>query len=158
MSKATLYEHFANKEECILGLFDQAAAQITDAVTRAQPGTSRPVNRRMISDRIGLILALVEGSPDVAKTLVVEMSAAGPRAVERRDAAMRAMADQLFAGSSRTPGLRYASPYDAFGVVGAWVELVSRQLRRGEPETIAELKPVLERIVFGLLSQGERKR
>src|SRR3954463_73429 len=28
MSKATFYEHFANKEECILALFDAAAAEI----------------------------------------------------------------------------------------------------------------------------------
>ena len=27
MSKATFYEHFANKEECILALFDEAAAR-----------------------------------------------------------------------------------------------------------------------------------
>ena len=40
------------------------------------------------------------------------------------------MADQLFEGGSRERGLSYASPYDAFGVVGAWVELVSRQMRR----------------------------
>src|ERR687893_2026850 len=32
MSKATFYEHFANKEECILALFDAAAAQVREAV------------------------------------------------------------------------------------------------------------------------------
>src|SRR6059058_1851290 len=28
MSKATFYEHFANKEECLLALFDEAATEI----------------------------------------------------------------------------------------------------------------------------------
>src|SRR5947207_10476139 len=28
MSKATFYEHFANKEECILALFDEAATEV----------------------------------------------------------------------------------------------------------------------------------
>ena len=35
MSKATFYEHFANKEECILALFDDAAAQVTRAMAAA---------------------------------------------------------------------------------------------------------------------------
>src|SRR6478735_6633937 len=35
MSKATFYEHFANKEECILALFDEAAAQVTRAMAAA---------------------------------------------------------------------------------------------------------------------------
>ena len=36
MSKATFYEHFANKEECILALFDAAAAQVTHAMARGR--------------------------------------------------------------------------------------------------------------------------
>src|SRR5438552_17892639 len=32
MSKATFYEHFANKEECILALFDEAAMVVTRAL------------------------------------------------------------------------------------------------------------------------------
>ncbi|MEY2535011.1 MAG: hypothetical protein QOF29_2921 [bacterium] len=35
MSKATFYEHFANKEECILALFDDAAAEVTRAMAAA---------------------------------------------------------------------------------------------------------------------------
>src|SRR3979409_1034773 len=44
MSKATFYEHFANKEECMLALFDLAAevvvAAMATAVQRA-PGDAR---------------------------------------------------------------------------------------------------------------------
>src|SRR5262245_62341747 len=35
MSKATFYEHFANKEECILALFDEAATEIMRAMAAA---------------------------------------------------------------------------------------------------------------------------
>src|SRR5919205_1197051 len=35
MSKATFYEHFANKEECILALFDEAAVRVTRAMAAA---------------------------------------------------------------------------------------------------------------------------
>jgi AcrR family transcriptional regulator len=39
MSKATFYEHFANKEECILALFDVAATEVMRAMATA---TDRP--------------------------------------------------------------------------------------------------------------------
>src|SRR5258708_19440108 len=41
MSKATFYEHFANKEECILALFDVAAIEVLQAMAE---GTEAPGN------------------------------------------------------------------------------------------------------------------
>ena len=35
MSKATFYEHFANKEECILGLMDEAASEVMTTMAAA---------------------------------------------------------------------------------------------------------------------------
>src|ERR1043166_7959713 len=35
MSKATFYEHFANKEECILGLFDAAGESVIGAMAES---------------------------------------------------------------------------------------------------------------------------
>ena len=35
MSKATFYEHFANKEECILALFDEAATEVLRVMAQA---------------------------------------------------------------------------------------------------------------------------
>ena len=42
MSKATFYEHFANKEDCIIALFDDAAAVIAEAMAEAARGVGRP--------------------------------------------------------------------------------------------------------------------
>ena len=38
MSKATFYEHFANKEECIIALFDRAAEVVAEAIAAAARG------------------------------------------------------------------------------------------------------------------------
>ena len=46
---------------------------------------------------------------------------------------------------------RFASPDDAFAIVGATFELVSRQLRTGQPERVTDLEPVVERLILGLL-------
>jgi hypothetical protein len=49
---------------------------------------------------------------------------------------------------------RFASPDDAYAIVGAIMELASRQLRTGQPASMSELEPVIERIVAGVLEQG----
>ena len=55
--------------------------------------------------------------------------------------------------AARSGGLaRLASPEDAFAIVGAVVELASRQLRLGEPEDIRDLEPVVERLMVSLMT------
>ena len=51
---------------------------------------------------------------------------------------------------------RFASPDDAFAIVGAVAELASRQVRLGEPKDIRELEPVVHRLIRGILSQAEQ--
>jgi len=53
--------------------------------------------------------------------------------------------------AAREGAPRFASRDDAFAVVGATVELISRHLRTGVPADVLELQPVLERLIFGLL-------
>src|SRR5438034_9454181 len=46
MSKATFYEHFANKEECILALFDVAATEVLRAMAEGTAaGGDDPLQR-----------------------------------------------------------------------------------------------------------------
>jgi hypothetical protein len=51
----------------------------------------------------------------------------------------------------RKHGTPRFGPHDAHAIVGATVELCSRQLRLGVPETLLELEPVIERLALGLL-------
>jgi hypothetical protein len=50
----------------------------------------------------------------------------------------------------------FASPDDAFAIIGAAVELVSRQLRTGRPDEIGALAPVITRLMLGALERGDR--
>jgi hypothetical protein len=98
---------------------------------------------------------VLAGFPDEAQTLLVEIIGAGPRAMERRDRALATLADyidginQVDAERGDVP--RLVSTDDSFAIVGAVVELASRQLRTGEPGDIRALEPVVERLIFGLL-------
>jgi AcrR family transcriptional regulator len=164
MSKATFYEHFANKEECILALFDAAGGRVRDAVAAATgvDGTSMvegSTPEQRVLGGVGAFLAAIEAYPDYARTLLVEIIGAGPQAAARRDAVLEDFARLIDAQNAiaheRFDAVRLASLDDAFAIVGAIVELTSRHLRHGRPADIRELEPVIGRVVIGIVEQGE---
>jgi AcrR family transcriptional regulator len=155
MSKATFYEHFANKEECIIALFDRAASVVATGMADAARGSGRgDAGERMRAGTRAFLESLSE-HPDYAQTLLVEIIGAGPRAAQRRDQVMQAFADQLDVENERAAARkligRFASRHDAFAVVGAITELVSRQVRLGQPTDPMELAPVIDRLITGIL-------
>ena len=159
MSKATFYEHFANKEECILALFDQAAEYVIDEMGRAI-GTPDDVAdyEAWTARSLRAFLDIVAAYPDQAQTLMVQIIGAGPRAVARRDGVIDRFARLLLNDNARVaPGFgwpTFATPDDAFACIGATFELVSRQLRTGQPADIRDVGPALERVILGVLRAG----
>jgi AcrR family transcriptional regulator len=155
MSKATFYEHFANKEECMVSLFDNAADELGRAMSRAARAAGADARERMKA-AVTAFLRTVAEQPSFAQTLLVEIIGAGPRAAARRDQIMQEFADLLDAENAEAARrgriARFASPYDAFAIVGAVTELVSRQVRLGEPENLLALAPVIDRMIGGLLA------
>jgi AcrR family transcriptional regulator len=155
MSKATFYEHFANKEECILALFDEAATEVMRAMIGEANEEPTSYDER-IRGGVRAFLEILTQYPESAQTVLVEIIGAGPRAAERRDAILDLFAEGLVRDNNRMAerfgAPRFASKDDAFAIVGAIVELVSRQLRTGVPEDVRELEPVIERLIFGLLA------
>jgi AcrR family transcriptional regulator len=154
MSKATFYEHFANKEECLLALFDEAATEVTRALVNAPSDEATSYEER-VRNGIHAFLDILAQYPNSAQTLLVEIIGAGPRAAERRDAILDLFADGLMRDNARMAerfgNPRFASRDDAFAIIGAIVELVSRQLRIGVPAQLQDLEPVIARLMLGLL-------
>jgi AcrR family transcriptional regulator len=155
MSKATFYEHFANKEECMLALFDMGAGLVQDAMADAARNAPVGDARERLRAGTRAFLGALAEHPEFAQTLLVEIIGAGPRAAQRRDQILQAFADVLDAENAAAArrGLmgRFSSPHDSFAVVGAVTELVSRQVRLGVPEHMPDLAPVIDRLIFGLL-------
>ena len=158
MSKATFYEHFANKEDCIIALFDVGTQDVLNVMREAADETPAEDPRARVRVALGAFLATLAEFPDDSQTLLVEIVGAGPRAMEHRDRALEAVSQYLVelnrqdAESGASPLL--ASPHDAYAITGAVVELASRQIRTGVPEDIRDLEPVIERLILGLLAAG----
>ncbi len=156
MSKATFYEHFSNKEECLVALFGYASTTFAESLTEASSGSGLDFESR---HRAGLraVLESIEANPVMAQAMLVETVGAGPRVAELRGNALSAIAETMYSqtakAAKRGEGPAYASADDAFAIVGATYELISRQLRTGHPERITDLQPLIERLILGLLSQ-----
>lgn len=157
MSKATFYEHFSNKEGCLLALSEVAGEVVLRAVSQGdRMDVADPVERIRVS--VAAFVAVLDSHPEAAQTLLVEMSGAGRAAVCRRDAILERLARHIDELNRRdaAAGLmpRLASPDDAFAIVGAAVELASRHLRTGRPGDPRRLEAVLERVVLGVIGAG----
>lgn len=157
MSKATFYEHFANKEECMMAVVEYAMGE---TLTRMLDAARRAGDDWSARHRAGVraFLELVESAPDTARVALVELVGAGPRALERRDRALEVMAQSMYEDARR--GAResgepsFATVDDAYACVGAIFELTSRQLRLGRPPRMIDLEPIVERLVLGIVSQS----
>ncbi len=156
MSKATFYEHFANKEDCLVALFEYASEIVLGVLVEASRGAGGDFPDR---HRAGLraILDIADANPSMAQAILVETVGAGPRVAELRDRALNRVAHVMYEetvrAAERDGGPAFASPDEAFAIVGATFELVSRQLRTGQPESLFCLEPLVERLILGLLSQ-----
>jgi AcrR family transcriptional regulator len=158
MSKATFYAHFANKQDCMIALFDRAAEVLGGAIVGAARGARGDVLERMQAGTRAFLAAVSE-HPEYAQALLIESIAAGPDAARRRDRIVQGFAELLDTQNAEAArrGLitRFASPHDSLAIVGAINELVSRQVRLGVPEDVRELAPVIDRLFSGLLVPHE---
>ena len=162
MSKATFYEHFANKEECILALFDDAAWELARAMAAATQDGAYATYDEHVAAGVRAYLATLAARRNYAQTLLLEIIGAGPRAAARRDAILEEFAAGLHRDNARVAA-RYGAPTfatldDAFAVIGAAVELVSRQIRTGRPERPEMLEPVITRMMLGALDRARQDR
>jgi AcrR family transcriptional regulator len=157
MSKATFYEHFANKEECILALVEAAGQASRTSVAAAASSVEQRFEAK-VHARVHAFLSGLALFPEMARVVMVDVIGVGPTGAAKRDEMLQAFGDFLVAENQRAHDSygapRFASPDDAYACVGAIMELASRQLRTGNPRDIRDLEPVIERIVAGVLEQG----
>ena len=159
MSKATFYEHFANKEECILALFDEAATEVMRAmvggVRRRGPRLLRGARGRRRARLPGDARLLSDLGADAARGDHRRRARAPPRAATRSS---RPSPTSLYRDNQRAApqygAPTFASPDDAFAIIGASVELVSRSLRTGRPADVLALEPVITRLMLGVLHRA----
>lgn len=143
VSRKTFYELFDDKEECFLAAFDVAAGLLLKVTrTRFEASMQVPWAERVTMGLAGFLTLLAE-RPSAAKFCLVEVLAAGPKALARRDAAMRRFTEFIEAGRGETA--TELPPITSLALVGGVYELLYSEILHG---ATAQLPDRLPELVF----------
>jgi AcrR family transcriptional regulator len=129
VSRRTFYEHFKNKEDAFLAAYDAAVRRVVRHVQRAYLQQTTALER--LRAGIGAYLQFLASDPEIARMSIVEVLAAGPRALARRNDALRLFAEIIednihqLVPSCRRPALT------AETIVGGIYEVVFSRILAG---------------------------
>jgi AcrR family transcriptional regulator len=159
VSRKTFYELFDDKEDCFLAAFEVAAGaliKVTNDGYESAPDASWPDRLRL-----GLtnFLGIIAERPNAAKFCIVEVLAAGPKALARRDAVMRQFTGYIERGRSETSVDLPAMT--SLALVGGIYELLYSEILHGATGSLpGRLPDVLYWVVHPFLGdeQAEAER
>jgi AcrR family transcriptional regulator len=154
VSRKTFYEHFDNKEECFLAAYDAGVELMLDAIDAAirdaAPGGPLAIARAGTARYLETLAA----NPAFARTFLIEVPGAGPRALERRARVHARFAEQLATIHRAARGGGDPPPHVFRACVGAIHELVTDHVLHHGAETLPELLDALVEIEAALLLRG----
>jgi AcrR family transcriptional regulator len=154
VSKKTFYEHFRDKEDCFLAAYEAAADELFARVREAQRASASWLERTRAG--ISAYLRWLAAEPALARVFLIEVAAAGPHALERREALRDRYAGQMAElqadAREEMPELPEL-PLEVFqAVVAAVDDLVVRRIREAGAEGLIGLEPILLHLQVALLA------
>jgi AcrR family transcriptional regulator len=102
VSRKTFYELFDSKEDCFLAAYDILLGRVledAEAAFALQPGAPWP---ERIETGLRAVLGHLAAHPEEARFALVEVLSAGPKALARRDAALRQFTGFIETGRSES--------------------------------------------------------
>jgi AcrR family transcriptional regulator len=140
VSRTTFYKHFEDKHECFLAAYDLVVERVLDAVI-ANCDAEQPWVERM---RVGLatLVEMFALDPELARTAIVEVAAAGADARQKHWNAVARFTDFLTDGAELAGG-RELPDNIALMAAGAVSGLIFDELLTGRAERLPELLPDL---------------
>src|ERR671910_2192300 len=140
VSKKTFYEHFQDKLGCFLAAYEAASDELYEHVRAAQDSDAASSDWHARTHAgIRAYLRWLAAEPALARVFLVEVAAAGPEALARRERLRDRYAERM-----RELQVESSVPEEIFNaVVAAADDLVVRRLREGRD--LRELEPILLR-------------
>ncbi|HEY4280149.1 MAG TPA: TetR/AcrR family transcriptional regulator [Conexibacter sp.] len=155
ISRRTFYERFADKEDCFLAAYDTIVALAQERVASACHGA--PSWEQGVESGLNALLALLAQEPAFARLGVVEVLAAGPRGLARRDATLQRFIALLGERHKARPEPVVSPPaLVAQAIVGGIYELLYSHLVRGEADRLPQLTGELLHFALMLLGTPPR--
>jgi AcrR family transcriptional regulator len=141
VSRRTFYEHFKNKEDVFIAAYEEAAGRLLGAVRAGYESREGFADR--VRTGIEMFLTLLAADPAFARMCIVEVMAAGPEAVQRRNEAMHAFAMMIDENARELLDEPPPSELTAETVVGGIYDVIYTRIQRGEIRQLPELAPDL---------------
>jgi AcrR family transcriptional regulator len=152
VSRRTFYEYFRDKEDCFLAAYDAGVEILIETVREAGSGLDDPLS--VTRARVHAYLETLAAEPAFARTFLIEVAAAGPHALARREAVHDRFAELAREGfeaaRKQMPGLPEPPPGAYLAAVGATDTVVSRYVAEGRLGELSELEPVVLHIQVSL--------
>ena len=146
VSRRTFYEHFRDKAECLIALYEAASR---NALTVLREGID-PAHgwEEQVERAIRAYLECLASNPLLLRTLFVEILGLGPDGLEVRRAMHREMADFLLqlvnAGTAPHAAM---TPELAIAVIGGMHELVLQAIEDGKLDELPVLTATATRLL-----------
>lgn len=159
VSRTTFYQLYADKLDCFMAAYRMAsevvAAVMADELGSAEvggaEGPSDPMER--LDRLLGSYLRTLSDNPGLARVFLVEVYAAGPRAIRQRRDSLDQFVDLLATTQGGPGGLLGAAPDPRFAAevfVGAVSSMVTNLVGTGETHRLPELREPLMRLATRL--------
>jgi AcrR family transcriptional regulator len=137
ISRRTFYEHFKNKHSAFLAAYDEASSRLLAAVQLAYE-PRRAFGERLCAG-IEAFLMLLAADPAFARMCIVEVMAAGPEAIQRRNESMRAFGAMIEQNARELLTLGSPSPLTAETVVGGIYDVIYNRIQQGLVQALPDL-------------------
>jgi AcrR family transcriptional regulator/DNA-binding MarR family transcriptional regulator len=137
VSRRTFYELFANREECVVAVLQDAASRVAVEVERG--GLGERSWRERVRGGLWAILSLFDREPVLARVCVVQGLRGSRGVLERREEILQDLARVLDEGRAEGPRGAECPPLMAEGLVGAAFSIVYARLLRGDREPLTGL-------------------
>jgi AcrR family transcriptional regulator/DNA-binding MarR family transcriptional regulator len=137
VSRRTFYDLFANREECLVALLDEAAGRVERELASA--GLEGLAWRERVRGGLWVILSFLEREPVLARICVVHALHGGAETLKHRERVLARLAAILDEGRGEGARGEECTLVTAEGLVGGAFGVVYARLRSGDPGSLTGL-------------------
>jgi AcrR family transcriptional regulator len=141
VSRRTFYDNFKSKEDAFLAALDTVGGQLLERVQAAYDAGETFAG--CVVSCLSTFLEFISAEPRYADMCIVEVLAAGPAAIERRNAVMKQLSLLLHSGGQTITKGDCPPELTAETIVGGIYEIVYSRVLQGKASTVRELLPDL---------------